>query len=53
VLKAGGRVTLRTGLGKNAENELFWGSSRAIWNDNGDTVFIRDASGNLVLVHVY
>jgi len=53
VLRAGGQVTLRTGLGKNTETELFWGSRVAIWNDDGDSVFVKDASGHLVLAHIY
>jgi hypothetical protein len=53
VLPAGAKVTLRSGLGSNTGSELFWGSRRPIWNDDGDTVFIKDAQGNLVLSHIY
>ena len=52
-LPAGGKVTLRTGLGKNSAAELFWGSRTSIWNDHGDTIFINDAKGNLILSHIY
>lgn len=52
-LPAGGKVTLRTGLGENTDTELFWGSRSAMWNDTGDTIFIRDANGKLALSHVY
>jgi micrococcal nuclease len=51
-LAAGSQVTLRTGSGKNTSNELHWGNRSSIWNDKGDTVFIRDADANLVLSHV-
>ena len=47
------QLTLRTGFGKNSEKELFWGSRRPIWNNKGDTAFIRDAEGNLISVYVY
>ena len=47
------KVTLRTGLGVPTERELFWGSRRPIWNNKGDTVFIRDSQGYLVLSYVY
>jgi micrococcal nuclease len=47
------KVTLRTGLGVPAERELFWGSRRPVWNNKGDTIFIRDSQGYLVLSHVY
>lgn len=47
------KVTLRTGLGTPTEHELFWGSRRPIWNNQGDTIFIRDSQGYLVLSHAY
>jgi hypothetical protein len=53
ILPADGKVTLRTGLGKNSATELYWGSRVAIWNDDGDSIFIRDAQGRLVLSHIY
>jgi endonuclease YncB( thermonuclease family) len=53
VLPAGGKVTLRTGSGKNTSTELFWGNRVGIWNNNGDSVFIKDAQGRLVQSHVY
>ena len=53
VLPAKGKVTLRTGLGKNTASELFWGSRRPIWNNDGDTILIRDADGYLVWSYVY
>jgi len=52
-LPAKAKVTLRTGLGKNSKNEIFWGSRRPIWNNDGDTIFIKDAQGNLILSYVY
>ena len=47
------QLTLRTGFGKNSEKELYWGSRRPIWNNKGDTAFIRDAEGHLISVYVY
>ena len=47
------QVTLRTGFGKNTEYELFWGSRNPIWNNDGDTIFIRDPEGHLIAVYVY
>ena len=52
-LAGSAKVTLRSGLGKNTGTDLFWGSRGSIWNNDGDTIFIRDAAGSLVLVHVY
>ena len=53
ILKAKEVVTLRTCLGKNSQNELFWGSRSPIWNNDGDTIFIRDSQGQLVLSYIY
>lgn len=53
VLSAKARVTLRTGLGKNTKSDIFWGSRKPIWNNDGDTIFIKDAEGNLILSYVY
>ena len=47
------RVTLRTGYGKNTEREIFWGSRSPIWNNKGDTIFIRNLEGHLIAVYVY
>ena len=53
ILRAKAAVTLRTCLGKNTESELFWGSRSPIWNNDGDTIFIRDSEGQLVLSYIY
>ena len=47
------QLTIRTGFGKNSERELFWGSRRPIWNNKGDTAFVRDSEGHLMSVYVY
>ncbi len=53
ILEARATVTLRTCLGKNSQSELFWGSRSPIWNNEGDTIFIRDSQGQLVLSYIY
>lgn len=52
-LGAKAQVTLRTGLGKPTEKELYWGSRTPIWNNEGDTALIRNAENDLMLSHVY
>ena len=47
------QVTLHTGYGKNTERTLFWGTRKWIWNNDGDTIAIRDAEGRLVLSCIY
>ena len=54
-------ITLYTGEGINTftfdGTKLYWGRTSgnyaAIWNNNGDTLFLRDSNGNLVLSQSY
>ena len=50
-------VTLYTGAGIDTTAELYWDSSghtcNAIWNNDGDTLYLRDISGNLVISYSY
>lgn len=48
-LAPGERVTLYTGSGTDSESEFYWGQSQPVWNNDGDTVIVRDADGRLVL----
>lgn len=52
-LSAGKTVTLFTGTGKNTADRLYWGSERPIWNNRGDTIFLYNDEGKLVLMHMY
>ena len=52
-LKAKAAVTLRTCLGRNTESKLFWGSRNSIWNNDGDTIFVRNTEGQLAVSLIY
>ncbi len=48
-LAPGAGVLLRTGCGRDTATDLHWcESGSAVWNNDGDTVFITDPSGNIV-----
>jgi len=48
-LLAGATVRLRTGCGRDTATDLHWCvSGSAVWNNDGDTVFITDRRGNIV-----
>lgn len=47
-LSAYATVTLYTGSGSDTSTKLYWGSDSPIWNNDGDTVYLRDSSGALV-----
>jgi hypothetical protein len=41
-------------MGSNTATELYWGRSYgAVWNNDGDTLYLRDSNGNLVLSYSY
>ncbi len=52
-LPAGGTVRVWTKSGTNTATDLYWGSGTAIWNNGGDTAYLRDAEGNLVSEYAY
>ncbi len=52
-LAPGERITLRTGAGTDTETDLYWGASRPVWNNAGDTVTVTDESGAVVLQESY
>jgi endonuclease YncB( thermonuclease family) len=53
-LAAGASVTLFTGCGRDTSTERYWcNDDSAVWNNSGDTVFLRDPQGNTVLAESY
>ena len=47
-LRAGKTVTVHTGSGSNGAAHRYWGSDWYIWNNNGDTAKLRNASGTTI-----
>ena len=53
-LAPGATVRVRTGCGTNSTTDLYWCKDEtAVWNNDGDTVFLFDADGNLVAQYSY
>jgi len=52
-LDPGSKVTLYTGSGTDTDSELYWGSDAAIWNNNGDTIYVIDENGKTVVEEPY
>ena len=52
-LAPGAQVTLHTGSGDDTTTDLYWGSGRAVWNNGGDTVTVRDDTGAVRLEERY
>ena len=43
-----GTVRVHTGKGRNTATNRYWGKGWYIWNNNGDTAYLRDRSGTLL-----
>lgn len=52
-LAAGASVKVRTGSGTNTATDLYWGSDGAVWNNGGDTLYLHNLAGNIVLTYQY
>jgi micrococcal nuclease len=53
-VEPGAAVTLYSGCGPDDESVRYWCvSGSAVWNNSGDTVFLRDGNGNIVAVLSY
>ena len=46
-------VNLHSGEGKDDENNLFWGSSQNIWNNDRDTLYLFDDEGRIAHYNSY
>ncbi|MBI2658837.1 lamin tail domain-containing protein [Candidatus Woesearchaeota archaeon] len=48
-----GEVTIITGSGTNTQTTLYWGSGSAVWNNNGDTLYLVTSNGTSVLTEIF
>ena len=46
-------IYLYTGSGKDGECKFYWGSSKPIWNNDHDTLYLRDKEGLLIEIYNY
>ncbi len=47
-LRANAKVKVHTGSGTDTQEDLYWGRSVPVWNNDGDTATLRDSSGNII-----
>ncbi|MCD2201602.1 lamin tail domain-containing protein [Halobacterium sp. KA-4] len=53
VLEPGDQLTIYTGSGTDTTTALYWGQSSPVWNNGGDTVILRDATGTTIIEEAY
>ncbi len=47
-LKSGSSVVIHTGKGTNTSTNRYWGLSWYVWNNTGDTAYVRNPGGTLI-----
>jgi phosphatidylserine/phosphatidylglycerophosphate/cardiolipin synthase-like enzyme len=52
-LGAGKTVRVWTKDGSDTQTDMYWGSGTAIWNNTGDTAYLRDSQGDLIDTYAY
>ncbi len=53
ILRGGATVTVHTGSGNDTDADLYMNRGAPIWNNNGDTVTLRDNRGRVVTQYNY
>ncbi|MFA5015256.1 MAG: thermonuclease family protein [Actinomycetota bacterium] len=51
--ESGSEVFLFTGSGKDGADKFYWSSLKPIWNNDNDTLYLRDREGLLVEIYDY
>lgn len=49
----GSRIILYSGRGKDSEGIFYWNSRGPVWNNDFDTLYLRDAEGLLINIYNY
>ena len=49
----GDSFTLYTGEGTDTESKLYWNRGSAVWNNDGDTLYLKNQSGETIFSHSY
>ena len=53
-LETGSKVRIITGCGENTQQDLFWCKDEtAVWNNDGDCVYLSDSTGELIADYCY
>ncbi len=53
-LETGAKVRIITGCGENTQGDLFWCKDEtAVWNNDGDCVYLTDSTGELIADYCY
>ena len=53
ILEGKKTIRINVGEGKDNKTDLFWKNEEYVWTKTGDTLFLRDGDGKLVLWESY
>ncbi len=53
ILKSGEKIFLYSGSGTDSEGRFYWNNSQPVWNNDHDTLYLRDRTGLLVEIYNY
>jgi micrococcal nuclease len=53
ILKSGEKIFLFSGRGTDSEGNFYWNNSQPVWNNDHDTLYLRDSTGLLVEIYNY
>jgi micrococcal nuclease len=53
IFKSGSSIILFSGKGNDSGDKLYWNSIKPIWNNDHDTLYLRDAGGLMVQLYNY
>jgi endonuclease YncB( thermonuclease family) len=53
ILKSGEKIFLFSGSGTDSGGRFYWNNSQPVWNNDHDTLYLRDKEGMLVEIYNY
>ena len=53
ILKSGEKIFLFSGIGTDSGGRFYWNNSQPVWNNDHDTLYLRDTAGLLVEIYNY
>lgn len=53
IFKTGSTIYIYSGKGKDGDGKFYWKSSKPIWNNDHDTLYLRDKKGLLIEIYSY
>jgi micrococcal nuclease len=53
ILKSGEKIFLFSGSGADSGGRFYWNNSQPVWNNDHDTLYLRDSAGLLVEIYNY